>query len=104
MRPQASASPDDSDLTTLFATLRRSVPKLIALSLITGALTYLTLSLIAPRYTAQSELGIVAKGKSNPFKAPNAQGSSDSLSAPLDEQAVNTHLRAIQSHRNLNFL
>jgi len=97
MRPQASASPDDSDLTTLFATLRRSVPKLIALSLITGALTYLTLSLIAPRYTAQSELGIVAKGKSNPFKAPNAQGSSDSLSAPLDEQAVNTHLRAIQS-------
>ena len=49
------------------------------------------------RYTAQSELGIVAKGKSNPFKAPNAQGNSDSLSAPLDEQAVNTHLRAIQS-------
>lgn len=97
MRPQASVSPDDIDLTTLFATLRRSVPKLIALSLITGALTYLTLSLIAPRYTAQSELGIVAKGKSNPFKAPNALGSSDSLSAPLDEQAVNTHLRAIQS-------
>jgi len=97
MRPQASVSPDDIDLTTLFATLRRSVPKLIALSLITGALTYLTLSLIAPRYSAQSELGIVAKGKSNPFKAPNAQGNSDSLSAPLDAQAISTHLRAIQS-------
>lgn len=97
MRQQAQASPDDIDLTTLGSALRRNAAKLIVLSLVAGALTYLTLSMIAPRFTAQSELGIVAKGASNPFTGPGDRSSSADLSTRMDEKAINTHIRAIQS-------
>ncbi|MEQ8825165.1 MAG: exopolysaccharide transport family protein [Filomicrobium sp.] len=97
MRHKTQASPDDIDLTTIGTTLRRALPKLLALTLIAGAATYATLSTIAPQYIAQSELGIVAKGASNPFKAPGSSGSSIDLASRVDEKAVNTHVRAIQS-------
>ncbi len=97
MRHNAQATPDDIDLTTLGATLRRSASKLIALSLIAGALTYLTLSTIAPRYVAQSELEIVAKSGTNPFTSPGNQEGAQDLASRMDEKAVNTHVRAIQS-------
>lgn len=97
MRQQALASPDDIDLTTLGATLKRAASRLIALTLVAGALTYLTLSMIAPRYIAHSELSIVAKSSLDPFTAPDPQGTSVDLSTRMDTQAVNTHVRAIQS-------
>lgn len=97
MRHNVQASPDDIDLTTLGSTLRRAASKLIALSLIAGALTYIALSTIAPRYISQAELGIVAKGGANPFTAPGSQDSAQDLSSRMDEKAVNTHVRAIQS-------
>ncbi|MCH9807696.1 MAG: exopolysaccharide transport family protein [Alphaproteobacteria bacterium] len=97
MRHQSQASPDDIDLTTLGSSLRRNATRLIFLSLIAGALTYLALSMIAPRYLAQSELGIVAKATSNPFTAPGSQAGGSDQSVKMDEKAINTHIRAIQS-------
>ncbi len=94
---QAQASPDDIDLTTLGATLKRAATKLIALSLIAGTLTYLTLSTIAPRFIANAELAIVARTGLNPFTGPNPQSSSADISSRMDKEAVNTHVRAIQS-------
>lgn len=91
------ASPDDIDLTTLGATLKRAATRLIALSLIAGALTYLTLSTIAPRYVANAELAIVAKSGLNPFAGPDPQAASADLSSRMDKEAINTHIRAIQS-------
>lgn len=97
MRPHVEANPDDIDLVTLGTTLRRALPRLLVLTLIAGALTFLALSTIAPRYVAQAELGIVAKGGNNPFTAPTAGTSAETLSTRMDEKAVNTHVRAIQS-------
>lgn len=97
MRQHAQASPDDIDLGSLAATLRRSAVKLIALSLMAGAVTYLALSLIAPRYMASTELGIVSRGGNNPFVAPGSQPSTETVSLRMDEKAVNTHVRALQS-------
>lgn len=94
---QAQASPDDIDLMTLGTTLKRAATKLIALSLIAGTLTYLTLSTIAPQFEANAELAIVAKSGLNPFTGPNPQGSSVDLASRMDKEAVNTHVRAIQS-------
>ncbi|MBU1210612.1 MAG: exopolysaccharide transport family protein [Alphaproteobacteria bacterium] len=94
---QAPASPDDIDLTTLGATLKRAATKLIALSLIAGTLTYLTLSTIAPQFVANAELAIVAKSGLNPFTGPDPQNSSTDLASRMDNAAVNTHVRAIQS-------
>ncbi len=97
MRQQSQASPDDIDLSSLGATLRRSAVKLIALSLIAGALTFLALSTIAPRYLAQSELEIIGRGGNNPFLSPGAGSAAESVSSRMDEKAVNTHVRAIKS-------
>ncbi|MBU2582992.1 MAG: exopolysaccharide transport family protein [Alphaproteobacteria bacterium] len=94
---QAQASPDDIDLTTLGATLKRAATKLIALSLIAGTLTYITLSTIAPQFEANAELAIVAKSALNPFTGPDPQNSSADLASRMDKEAINTHVRAIQS-------
>lgn len=98
MRDQSFASPDDIDLTALWATLRRAAPKLIGISIAAGILTYVVLSMMAPRYDSQAELAIVAKGAANPFTNPNNAGSGmDTLPARMDREAVNTHIRSILS-------
>lgn len=98
MREQSFASPDDIDLAALWAKLRRAAPKLVVLALVTGALTYVVLSLMAPRYSSQAELAIVARGTANPFSNPNAQSPGlDTLPSRMDKEAVNTHIRALLS-------
>jgi uncharacterized protein involved in exopolysaccharide biosynthesis len=98
MRDQSFASPDDIDLTALWAALRRAAPRLIAVSVAAGILTYVVLSLMAPRYESQAELAIVAKGTANPFANPNNSGSGlDTLPARMDREAVNTHIRSLLS-------
>lgn len=98
MREQSLASPDDIDLTKLGAMLRRAAPRLIALSVAAGLVTYATLSMMAPRYASQAELAIVAKGAANPFANPNNPVSGlDTLPSRMDKEAVNTHVRSMLS-------
>lgn len=97
MRDQSFASPDDIDLTALWAALRRAAPKLIAATLAAGILTYVVLSMMAPLYDAQAELAIVAKGTANPFSNPNSTSGLDTLPARMDREAVNTHIRSLLS-------
>ena len=92
------ANPDNIDATTLWRTVRRGLPIVLLLSLLAGGLTYLILSLRAPKYASQAEITIVAKGATNPFASPSgANATTEILSNPVDKEAVNTHLRAIQS-------
>lgn len=97
MRDKSFASPDDIDLTALWATLRRAAPKLMAVSVAAGILTYVVLSMMAPRYDSQAELAIVAKGAANPFSNPNSASGLDTLPARMDREAVNTHIRSLLS-------
>ncbi len=92
------ANPDNIDITTLWRTLRRGLPRVLLLSLIIGGLTYLILSLMTPKYASEAEIAIVSKGATNPFTSPGtANATGEILSNPVDKEAINTHVRAIQS-------
>ena len=92
------ADPDNIDITTLWKSVRRRLPGLLVLALIVGGLTYFVLSMMTPRFASQSEIAIMAKGSTNPFTSPaNATSTVEILSNPVDKEAVNTHVRALQS-------
>lgn len=98
MRDKSFASPDDIDLMALWATLRRAMPKLLGLTLAAGMVAYVVLSMMAPRYTSQAEMAIVAKGTANPFSNPNNPTAGlDTLPSRMDKEAVNTHIHTLLS-------
>ncbi len=98
MRTPTHASPDDIDIGILWTSLKRSIPRILILSVVAGALTYILLSLMAPRYTSEAQLSVVAKGSQNPFADPKREGMPpDSITTPVDKEAINTHVRALMS-------
>lgn len=101
MHPRGHASPDDIDMATVFGVLKRSARWLIPLSLVLGGLTYAALSLVAPRYQSEAELAIVAKGAGGTFADRNAATGPDLITTRMDKEAINTHVRAMQSQELL---
>jgi uncharacterized protein involved in exopolysaccharide biosynthesis/Mrp family chromosome partitioning ATPase len=101
MQSRVHASPDDIDMTSVFAALKRSLRWLIPLSLLLGGLTYAALSLVAPRYQSEAELAIVAKGAGGTFADRNAASGPDLITTRMDKEAINTHVRAMQSQELL---
>lgn len=87
---------DDIDLRSLWQKAVGSLPRLIVIGLVLGALTYGALSLIAPRYTSETQLAIESKSTANPFTDPSRAGN-DSVAVRMDREAVNTHVRALMS-------
>ena len=87
---------DDIDLRSLWQTAVRSLPRLVVIGLVLGALTYGALSLIAPRFTSETQLAIESKSTANPFTDPN-RANNDSVAVRMDREAVNTHVRALMS-------
>lgn len=85
-----TASPDDIDISTVWRSVRRALPKLIVLSLLTGGLTYGVLSTFPPRYTSEAQIQVVV-----PKDASDK--SFDSVTSRLDKEAINTHLRSLMS-------
>lgn len=85
-----TASPDDIDISAVWRSLRRALPKLIVLSLITGGITYAVLSQFPPRYTSEAQIQVVAPKDGN-------DRTFDSVAARLDKEAINTHLRSLLS-------
>lgn len=92
----AYAEPD-IQLATLWQAMRRGFRPLLLTTVALGALTYGGLSLIASRYTSESQLEFTAK-RNNPFPdAGDRQGGNESATPRLDKEAINTHARALQS-------
>lgn len=98
MPSRAPPSPDDIEMSRVFDALKRNARLLGLLSLAVGGVTYSALSLMAPRYQSEAELAIVAKGASGAFSDPRslAQGP-DVIATRMDKEAINTHVRAMQS-------
>jgi len=94
--PARTASPDDIDVTSILGTLKKSLPRILLMSAVLGALTYAALMTVAPKFQSQSEMTIVAKGSASPFNDPKNAGP-ESLSIKMDKEAINTHVRALQS-------
>jgi polysaccharide biosynthesis transport protein len=90
---QSNASPDDIDITSLWAALKRSLLKLTAVSAIAMGATYGVLSTMAPRFTSEAQLAIVAKN--NPLPDDAKQPSSNDAQIKMDPAAINTHVRAL---------
>lgn len=96
MPARREASPDDIEMSTIFGALRRNLPRLVLWSAAAGALTYGALMQLAPKYQSQAELAIVAKGASASFSDAK-NGSPEALAVKMDKEAINTHVRALQS-------
>ncbi|MEO1207725.1 MAG: exopolysaccharide transport family protein [Pseudomonadota bacterium] len=92
------ASPDDIDISQVFGAIRRNLLRLVFLSVLTGVLVYGIVSMVAPRYQSEAALEVVARDAANPFHSSRGAGSSpENVTVRMDKQAVNTHVRAIQS-------
>ncbi len=88
-----TASPDDIDISAIWHSLRKSVPKLLALSLAAGIAAYVILSFVTPEYTSEAQLQLVAPKRDT----PSNDATVDAVSARLDKEAINTHVRALMS-------
>jgi tyrosine-protein kinase Etk/Wzc len=89
-----AASPDDIDISAIWRSLRKSVPKLVLASLVIGALAFAALSYMQPRYTSEAQIQVVPPEQ----EGRTGGGSSyEAVAARLDKEAINTHLRAIMS-------
>lgn len=98
MPSRSYASPDDIEMFTVFEALKKGARKLILLSLAAGALTFGVLALMAPRYQSEAELAIVAKGAASSFSDPrNPQQGPDLVTTRMDKEAINTHVKSLQS-------
>lgn len=96
MPARQDASPDDIEMSSIFSALRGALPKLLLGSAVLGGLTYAGLMTIAPKYQSLAELQIVAKGGSNTF-SDKGSATAESLTVKVDKEAINTHVRALQS-------
>jgi polysaccharide biosynthesis transport protein len=86
----STATPDDIDIGAVWRSLWRALPKLILLSLATGAATYAVLSTFPPLYTSEAQIQIVSpKGSTDQ--------SFEAVASRLDKEAVNTHLSGLMS-------
>jgi uncharacterized protein involved in exopolysaccharide biosynthesis len=95
----SNASPDNIELSAVLAATNRAIPKLLMLAAGVGALTFVGLGLVAPRYQSEAELVVSAKGINDPFSSPRKDGGngSESVTVRMDKEAINTHVRALLS-------
>ncbi|WP_244531152.1 GumC family protein [Hyphomicrobium facile] len=85
-------------MSTVFDALKRKGRWLVPLSVVLGGLTFVVLMMMAPRYQSEAELAIVAKGASSTFSDPRSASSGpDLVTTRMDKEAINTHVRALQS-------
>ena len=93
----AAHRPDgDIQLVTLWRAVRRSFKGLVLFAGFVAGATYAVQSLMAPRFTSESQLEFVAK-RSNPFPESGDRPAGPDNAARLDQAAINTHARAILS-------
>ncbi len=86
----------DIQLSTLWQALKRSFKGLVIVSALVGGATYGVQSLMAPRYTSESQLEFVAK-RNNPFPEAGEPRNAGENASRLDQAAINTHARALLS-------
>jgi polysaccharide biosynthesis transport protein len=97
MRTASGANPDDIDIVSLWGAIKRGLPRLLMFTIGAGVLTFAALSTMAPRFTSEAQLAIVAK-TTNPFPdGRDKPGSSDSVTPRMDKEAINTQVRALLS-------
>jgi uncharacterized protein involved in exopolysaccharide biosynthesis len=85
-----TASPNDIEISAVWRSLRRAMLKLILLSLVAGGIAYAVLSTFPPRYTSEAQIQVVVP-------KDGSERSFESVASRLDKEAINTHLRSLES-------
>lgn len=97
MRAQVQPASHQVEFGAIVRAVFRGLPKLLLWSLVAGALAYGTLLTIAPRYESEAEIAIAVRGGSK-LADPKRDGqSAESVAVRMDKEAINTHVRALQS-------
>lgn len=86
---------DDIDLGSLGSALWRAKGRIIALSLLAGAITFIALSMMRPLYT--SEARILVQNEETAFTRPTNEQSAANYRVTLDEQAVQSQVQVLNS-------
>ncbi|MEM9590024.1 MAG: Wzz/FepE/Etk N-terminal domain-containing protein [Pseudomonadota bacterium] len=86
---------DDIDMRSLGAALWRAKGRIIALSLLAGAITFIALSMMRPLYT--SEARILVQNEETAFTRPTADQGIATYRTALDEQAVQSQVQVLNS-------
>ncbi|MDJ0512738.1 MAG: Wzz/FepE/Etk N-terminal domain-containing protein [Methyloceanibacter sp.] len=86
---------DDIDMRSLGAALWRAKGRIVALSLLAGAITFIALSMMRPLYT--SEARILVQNEETAFTRPTAEQGIANYRTALDEQAVQSQVQVLNS-------
>lgn len=98
MTTRASATPDDIDITSLWAGIRRAVPKVLLASLVVGGAAFAILSMMPQRYTSEARLQIGGKGLQDPFRDPKgANPTTENVAIRVDREAIQSQVQVLQS-------
>lgn len=97
MRAPVQPASHQVEFGTIVRAVFRRLPKLIFWTLAAGALAYGTLLTVAPRFESEAEIAITARSGSK-LGDPKREGqTAESVAVRMDKEAVNTHVRALQS-------
>jgi uncharacterized protein involved in exopolysaccharide biosynthesis len=88
-----TASPDDIDISAIWRSYRASLPKLLLASLAAAVIAFLALSTVHSRYTSEAQIQVVLPERDS----GSGDSSAQEVTARLDKEAINTHVRAIMS-------
>ena len=94
-QPYAHAE-QDIQLVSLWHAVRRSWKTLLVAACLVGGVTFGAMSLMAPRFTSESQLEFVGR-RNNPFPEAGERGNAPDNASRLDQAAINTHARALLS-------
>ncbi len=94
-QPYALAE-QDIQLVSLWHAVRRSWKTLLVAACLVGGVAYGAMSLMAPRFTSESQLEFVGR-RNNPFPEAGERANAPDNASRLDQAAINTHARALLS-------
>lgn len=99
MPAAGSKSPDDIDITALWAAVLRSKAKLLFWVLFVGIATFAILSMMTPQYTSISRI-LIGKSKTDPyFKPKGDRDNPGAASERIDKRAVKSQVEVVGSRR-----
>lgn len=97
MSAEQQRASDEIDLVSVLGSVRRWLPKLLLVTALAGAVTFVVLTMMAPQFASEAELSMTARA-TDPF--PNARanaGGREGAAKRLDKEAINTHVKALQA-------
>lgn len=92
-----TTSRDSIDIITLRSGVGRSLPRLVMLTVAAGIATFMVLAMVAPRYSAQAQIALVANGM--PSDRTSDGHAFEAIGVGIGGATADPHLRQLRSPR-----